>query len=522
MRDRPIFMPPELGNSDQYDVYITNVENPNKNKHVAGEVLTGDAVLVFKSENIPFEEENRFLSCGSKEWRPLKIMGGQNLSPPNAEAYQLLGSFNIYELTALLQHLSKQNKLKRLVFQIKLTTVQMRVICRYLPKCKSLQNVNFTHCGITDELLKMVVPALLECPNLKVIDFGENALTGKSQELILKLLTNLPLERFCLTSNLIGDECGRSILQASFSKCRHLKSLDLVSCGLTDRALSAITQDVRDPIPLKQLSLALNPIGPNGAKALACVLIHPMSTIESLLLFGCDLKDQGAKYIGQALKISETSLVQIALSLNGITDDGVRFIVQALGKNHTLRDLYLAANSINSQSAIDLCKAVVARHAPLRVLSLSSNSIGDEAASSIIEAVRFAGVTYFTLYNNRFTDKGGQVLLQGLEEMRDTDKNFPIDYFYIFGNPMSSLLLSKISALMGHKSDSNVHSMLHTLCRYGRLDRIKEMLKNPQCQPLLVIPNKEGKIPSEVAEEYGYEKIAHYLKQLSRDHLSCY
>ena len=522
MTDHAIYMPSELGNPDQYDVYVTNVKHSSESKRVAGEVLTGDAVLVFKSENIPIEDDNIIKPCGHKEWQPVKILGGYSLSPPNSDAYQLLGSFNIYELTTLLLCLSKQNKLKQLAFQTKLTTVQIRVICRYLPKYKFLQNVSFLHCGISDEMFTMVAQALLDCSKLKTIDFGENKITGKSQQLILRLLTELSIERFALNGNFIGDECGQAILQTGFSKCKHLKSLDIVHCGLSGDALIGIVRDMQNPSPIKWLSLALNPIGPNGAKALALALMHPMTSIDSLLLYGCNMKDEGIRYISQALRMPKSSLVRVALSLNGITDDGIGFVAQALRLNHALRDLYLAANAIGSQGAKELCKALVARHTPLRVLSLSSNAIGDAAAPSIVEGLQFAGITYFTIYNNCITDKGAEVLTRGLETLRDPDGEFLVDYFYAFGNPMSALALSKISMLMGHKQRSNVSTMLHSLCRYGRLDLIKNMLKNSQCKPLVVIVNKDEKTPCEVAEQYGYDKVASYLRQFSKDHLSCY
>lgn len=106
------------------------------------------------------------------------------------------------------------------------------------------------------------------------------------------------------------------------------------------------------------LNLEHNPIGDEGVRLLSLALKKkPISPISTLILNYTNLTDLGAKYLAEMLEVN-TTLTDLALDCNRLTDQGVRLLLNALlEKNRTLSELSLVGHcSVTDESIAPLCR----------------------------------------------------------------------------------------------------------------------------------------------------------------------
>jgi len=96
-------------------------------------------------------------------------------------------------------------------------------------------------------------------------------------------------------------------------------------------------------VKLLQLDLTYNNIGPDGALSLAFCLTRNR-TLRRLILRHNLIRDAGCEALSHALASSNSSLKELSLAANGMTDLAARALGQMLTSNRTLCRLDVSAN----------------------------------------------------------------------------------------------------------------------------------------------------------------------------------
>ncbi|UJR16943.1 hypothetical protein I4U23_003841 [Adineta vaga] len=182
---------------------------------------------------------------------------------------------------------------------------------------------------------------------LQTLDLLNTGLLDQGCEILFNALKlNHTLKHLYIDGN--GIKSGQTIRLYFEQNYNHLETLYMSCNNLGDVGSCEIAAGLKYDQCLRRLSLASNSVGFNGARALADVLIHH-PTLQQLdlgflksttLLGGLDniLKDDGAAEISRLIQFNH-QIRSIDLTRNGISQQGVIQLRDALKTNHTLTSL---------------------------------------------------------------------------------------------------------------------------------------------------------------------------------------
>ncbi|MCA9526725.1 MAG: hypothetical protein KC549_10585, partial [Myxococcales bacterium] len=174
-----------------------------------------------------------------------------------------------------------------------------------------------------------------------------------------------------VTQSPIGDDGARALAQSPHTG--KLKSLWLDRTGITDAGAQALGAA---SLPLVELYVGYNPIGPDGLKAL---LAAPAADYFILRLSFTRVGDAGAALLAQSPRLPK--LQRLELTAAGLTDAGVRALLSSPGLER-LDTLELGHNAAGPRAIEPLLDAD--KLPALRTLDLS----GVPLDAALIEQVK--------------------------------------------------------------------------------------------------------------------------------------
>jgi CheY-like chemotaxis protein/Ran GTPase-activating protein (RanGAP) involved in mRNA processing and transport len=190
-----------------------------------------------------------------------------------------------------------------------------------------------------------------------------------------------------------------------------LRVLHVANASLNAEATSRLLQGLGIHCTVRELNLSSNKFGAAGAAALVKVLetkarsrgptpAAAMPFLDRLDMSNNDLGDEGIKQLTRAiLKRSETHLVELRLSSNGIGAVGIETIMNKL-LQHNLVSLSLDKNAIGDQGC-QLVAASLQSMQSLARLNLGFNQIGSRGITSLMRSlVTCRSITYLGLSGN--------------------------------------------------------------------------------------------------------------------------
>ena len=135
------------------------------------------------------------------------------------------------------------------------------------------------------------------------------------------------------------------------------------------------------------LSLHGNPFGDQGVTSIVdAILENEASAVSTLDMGDCGLGNEGATQIARLLE-SNSTITDLNISANQITQQGWRAISEALKKNTKLRTLSLDYNQITDEDLAVLADGF--RHCTsLRSVDLEANRISDEGGRILLDVLR--------------------------------------------------------------------------------------------------------------------------------------
>ena len=249
----------------------------------------------------------------------------------------------------------------------------------------TLEWLNWSNNSISDAGAVALAKALHHNSTLKWLDLSNNSISDAGAVALAKALHhNSTLERLDLSNNSISD-AGTVALAQALHHNSTLLWLKLSNNSISDDGAVALAQALHHNSTLKRLDLSNNSISDAGTVALAQALQHN-STLERLHLSNNSISDAGAVALAQALHHNST-LEWLNWSNNSISDAGAVALAQALHHNSTLEWLHLSNNSISDAGAVALAQALH-HHSTLRELGLDGNDgIGEEGICQLVQAL---------------------------------------------------------------------------------------------------------------------------------------
>lgn len=172
-----------------------------------------------------------------------------------------------------------------------------------------------------------------------------------------------------------GDKVNRNMIALSNALINntYLTRLELTACMIRDRGLISLAGALAQNHTLKELIIVSDEFGKDGLQALVNAL-HVNTTLIELRISQSDLSQDGVTVLGSLLRApcmlrslhlpgnrlgtqvrefadsirTNTNLVELNLSSNGIDDDGIGFIAKALQVNRTIERIDLRNNNFHN------------------------------------------------------------------------------------------------------------------------------------------------------------------------------
>ena len=250
---------------------------------------------------------------------------------------------------------------------------------------KNVDDYNLTVNG--DSEAKDLAQLLVEYPDMfrDVDTFSSNSISDAGAVALAQALHhNSTLLELNLSNNSISDAGAVALAQALHHNSTLLE-LNVSYNSISDAGAVALAQALHHNSTLTELNLSKNNISDAGTEALAQV-IHHNSTLTQLNFSNNSISDAGAVALAQALHHNST-LTELNLSKSNISDAGTEALAQVIHHNSTLTQLNLSNNSISDAGAVALAQAIH-QNSTLTELNLSDNDgIGEEGIYQLVQAL---------------------------------------------------------------------------------------------------------------------------------------
>ena len=194
-------------------------------------------------------------------------------------------------------------------------------------------------------------------------------------------------------------------------------TLSLCSCSMADECVVTIAESLPSTT-VTELSLSSNKITDAGVASLSQALQTAACQVTTLNLNESQITDAGVASLSQALQTAACQVTELYLSKNQITDAGVASLCQALQTAACqVTVLDLGKNQITDAGVASLCQALQTAACKVTTLDLGKNQITDAGVASLCQALQTAACQVTTLYlgKNQITDAGVASLCQALQ-----------------------------------------------------------------------------------------------------------
>lgn len=210
----------------------------------------------------------------------------------------------------------------------------------------------------------------------------------------------------------IGDLAIAEVQKVVERERGPLKTLILDRVGLTDQGLKDLAPFLQETKSLETLRLNSNLPGPTALQGEFSEAIG-LSTLKTLELTGCDLRDEGIKPLCEALQRWDDSLKELpglqklVISCNRIGLEGAKSIATMLGTNTHLKELVVRGNDFGPEGGEVLAQGVLDNKGRVQRIDASSCHLQERGATALVEAVLKTEFTTVLRLKKRTRDKIG-------------------------------------------------------------------------------------------------------------------
>ena len=182
---------------------------------------------------------------------------------------------------------------------------------------------------------------------------------------------------------------------------------------LGDADIAAFAEAVKVNTTLKELILSENCISDTGVSSFA-EAIKLNQTLTQLHFSGMDISDAGVASLAEAIKVNKT-LSSLSVNTHSVGDAGATSIAEAIKVNNTLSELDLGNNHIGDAGVANLAEALKVNKA-LSNLQLGCNVVRAAGAICLAEAIKVnKTLSELDLAYNSIGDAGASSLAEAVK-----------------------------------------------------------------------------------------------------------
>ncbi|XP_044115818.1 ribonuclease inhibitor isoform X2 [Neovison vison] len=256
----------------------------------------------------------------------------------------------------------------------------VRVLCQGLvDSACQLEVLRLENCGLTAASCEDLCRVVAAKPSLQILDLGDNKL---------------------------GDEGIATLCSSLLQSSCQIQVLRLWDCDITITGCRDLCRVIRAKQSLKEISLAGNVLGDEGARLLCEGLLEPGCQLQTLWAKYCSFTAASCASFGEVLAQNK-GLTVLQLSNNKLGDAGVRDLCQGLRQpGAVLRDLGLGDCDVADEGCASLASLLLVNHS-LRELDLSNNCMSEQGVRWLMESVEQPGCTLeqLVLYDIYWSEK---------------------------------------------------------------------------------------------------------------------
>ena len=287
---------------------------------------------------------------------------------------------------------------------------------------RNFECLEIVGCDIERDSLSLLASALVEFDSLKEfifsVDDTDYGATKLIQVLTQALTGHLGLRKLILHDGRIGKNGCAALATLLQNPNTELTVLDLAESEIDDKRADVLATDLSDNITLKDLNLSgVTSITETGWRTIFSTLRTPSCRLERLYLEDSSINDTAALSLVNALANNKSLralglcnnrlitiegwgplfeflhsptciLEELSLRFNGIDDEVVKSLTNALTNNSSLRCLVLSCNIAITMVGWEAFSAVLRNPIyMLENLDLSDNSINDETVNNLANAM---------------------------------------------------------------------------------------------------------------------------------------
>nr|XP_035939536.1 ribonuclease inhibitor isoform X1 [Halichoerus grypus] len=264
-------------------------------------------------------------------------------------------------------------------------------VLRSLPTLRELQ---LSDNPLEDAGLQLLCRGLLDplC-HLEKLQLEYCHLTAASCEALASALrAKRRFRELAVSNNEVGEAGVRLLCRGLADSACQLEALKLENCGLTAASCEDLCGLLASKPSLQELDLGDNKLGDQGIATLCASLLQPSCQIRVLWLWECDITTAGCRDLCRVLGAKE-SLKEMSLAGNALGDEGARLLCDSLREpGCRLQSLWVKSCSFTAASCQHF-GTMLTQNKHLVELQLSNNKLGDSGLQELCQGLGQPGTT---------------------------------------------------------------------------------------------------------------------------------
>jgi len=190
-------------------------------------------------------------------------------------------------------------------------------------------------------------------------------------------------------------------MKLNFDELIKQKFIDLYHKGLVDNDLAVLVNVIEQSTVLEVLGLGWNEVTLSDGKLANAIAKN--TTLKELNLYNNNISQEGVRHLANALKVNNTLKI-LMLHNNNIGDEGAEYIANMLAVNKSLQKITLNGNNISDEGARSLATSFVV-NTGIQRMWLNYNNITDAGAEKLVDALEFNhNIKHLEIYGNNISN----------------------------------------------------------------------------------------------------------------------
>ncbi|XP_053531341.1 NACHT, LRR and PYD domains-containing protein 12 isoform X10 [Ictalurus punctatus] len=246
------------------------------------------------------------------------------------------------------------------------------------------KSINLFHClyELDDHSLVEEVQQYLQSGNLQQSEHSPSQWSA----VVFVLLTSMQEQDVFVLNKYTNKHCtSDEVLLKLLPVVAASRKAQFNNCGLNEESCAALASVLSsESSNLRELDLSVNKLTDSGVKHLSAGLENPHCKLETLRLRYCGVSDEGSAALTSALRSNPSHLRELDLSENKLRDSGVKHLSAVLENPHCkLEILRLRYCDISDEGCAALTSALRSNPSHLRELDLSWNKLRDSGVKCL-------------------------------------------------------------------------------------------------------------------------------------------